>query len=240
MTDQQMTDQQITDQQMTGTITAVCVTTGVQRRTTRSTSMSGINKGQVGRIVLTPTGVTADAVLDTLHHGGVDKAAYVYADEDAQWWAQLLQSEIPPGRFGENLRTSGIDVTGAVIGERWRLEGTDGHDVIVEVSEPRIPCSTFQHHMSLHHHVDRSGWVKRFTQGGRPGAYLRVLRRGEIAAPAGIHVLSRPDHGVTIGQWFADRDSADARALLAAESDDWQMGEALRSDVDQVVSSPLR
>ena len=38
------------------------------------------------------------------------------------------------GNFGENLTTSGIEVTQARIGERWRI-GTDG--LVLEVSAPR-------------------------------------------------------------------------------------------------------
>ena len=37
------------------------------------------------------------------------------------WWARELGREIPPGIFGENLTTAGIDVGGARQGEQWRL-----------------------------------------------------------------------------------------------------------------------
>jgi MOSC domain-containing protein YiiM len=40
--------------------------------------------------------------------------------------------------------------------------------------------------------------VKRFAQAGRPGAYLRIVREGELAAGDPIDVLSRPGHGVTV------------------------------------------
>lgn len=48
------------------------------------------------------------------HHGGEGKAVYAYAQEDADWYS----SELPPGRFGEDLRTRGLDVTSALLGER--------------------------------------------------------------------------------------------------------------------------
>jgi MOSC domain-containing protein YiiM len=54
-------------------------------------------------------------------HGGADRARYACAREDADWWAAELDREIPPGLFGENLTTAGIDVNGALIGERWRV-----------------------------------------------------------------------------------------------------------------------
>lgn len=210
-----------------GLVTAVCITQALQPRTQSTRTQSGINKGPVDLIVLTTTGIDGDQVLDTKHHGGVDKAVYAYADEDAAWWEIELEDEVPPGRFGENLRLSGIDVTGAVIGERWQV----GDDALLEVSAPRVPCATFQHHMD-----DRSGWVRRFTNAGRTGAYLRVLEEGEITAGDPITVIDRPAHGVTIGRWFTHNDPDDARALLAAESPDWHMAESLKQYVRHVLS----
>ncbi len=207
---------------MTGRLTATCRTQALQTRTASSDHLSGIDKAAVNGVVLTPLGVEGDRVLDTAHHGGVDKAAYAYGEDDVAWWVGQLEEEIPAGRFGENLRVEGIAVTGAVIGERWRI----GDDVVVEVSEPRVPCATFQHHMD-----DRSGWVKRFTKAGRTGAYLRVLTGGHVRAGDPVEVAHRPDHGVTIGGWFTTPTPEDARALLAAESQQWRMADALRHHV---------
>ncbi|HUG85227.1 MAG TPA: MOSC domain-containing protein, partial [Euzebya sp.] len=111
-----------------GLIAAVCITTALQPRTSSTPILSGINKGPVAMVELTTTGVVGDKVLDTQFHGGVDKAVYAYAEEDAAWWAAQLDEVVPPGRFGENLRTTGMDLTGAVIGERWQV----GEDVVLE------------------------------------------------------------------------------------------------------------
>ncbi|MGZ4638153.1 MAG: MOSC domain-containing protein, partial [Actinomycetes bacterium] len=87
-----------------------------------------------GRVPIHALGAEGDQQLDTRHHGGVDQALYAYAREDAAWWAAELGYDVPPGRFGENLSTEGLDVTGAAIGERWRI-GDDG--VLVQVTSPR-------------------------------------------------------------------------------------------------------
>ncbi|MGI8575289.1 MAG: hypothetical protein ACR2MA_08080 [Egibacteraceae bacterium] len=50
-----------------------------------------------------------------------------------------------------------------------------------------------------------------------------------------VRVLSHPDHGVSIGRWFTRRDPESARALLAAESKEWQMASALRGYVNRVL-----
>ena len=164
-------------------------------------------------------GLAGDQVVDVRHHGGRDQALYAYAVEDRDWWAAELGRDLAPGSFGQNLDTEGVDVTGAVIGERWQI-GTDG--VLLEVSSPRIPCKTFQGFM------DEPHWIKRFTEHGAPGAYLRVVAEGTIGAGDTVAVLDRPDHGVTIGDVFRVRDTGadrlrrmlDQQHDLAADLDD--------------------
>ena len=90
------------------------------------------------------------------NHGGPDQAVYAYAREDLDLEAELGRP-LENGVFGENLTTEGLDVNGALIGERWRI----GPDVILEVSRPRIPCGTFQGWMA------QGDWIKRFTQVAR-------------------------------------------------------------------------
>ncbi|GAA3203015.1 MOSC domain-containing protein [Dactylosporangium siamense] len=140
----------------------------------------------------TATGVAGDVVCDVRHHGGPDQAVYAYAREDLDRWAAELGRELAGGVFGENLTTSGLDVTGARIGERWRI----GADLLLEVSAPRIPCRTFAAWLG------EQGWIKRFTEGAIPGAYLRVLQPGEIRAGDAIEVVHTPAHDVTIGLAF--------------------------------------
>ncbi|REF36844.1 MOSC domain-containing protein [Thermasporomyces composti] len=138
------------------------------------------------------SGLVGDVVCDRREHGGDDQAVYAYAREDLDWWAAELGRELANGSFGENLTTSGLDVTGALIGERWRV----GAEVVLEVTKPRIPCSTFAAWLG------ERGWVKTFTQRAVPGAYLRVVRPGWIRAGDEVEVVERPDHDVTIGLVF--------------------------------------
>jgi len=147
-------------------------------------------------------GLAGDQVVDVRHHGGPDQAVYAYAREDLDWWAAELGRDLTNGCFGENLTTSGIDLTGAVIGERWRV-GEDG--LVLEVASHRIPCKTFQGWM------DEPRWVKRFTEHGASGAYLRVLSEGSVGAADEIEIVHRPAHGVTVGDVFVVRRTDSAR-----------------------------
>ncbi|GAA1882590.1 MOSC domain-containing protein [Streptantibioticus ferralitis] len=137
-------------------------------------------------------GLAGDRVHDVKHHGGDDQAVYAYAREDLDDWQTIVGRELPNGAFGENLTTTGLDVNNALIGERWRI----GSDVVLEVSCPRIPCSTFQGWLG------RPGWIKQFTVAALPGPYLRVIEPGEIRAGDPITVESRPQHGVTVSLTF--------------------------------------
>ena len=137
-------------------------------------------------------GLAGDRVYDVKHHGGSDQAVYAYAREDLDGWQAELGRSLASGVFGENLTTLGIDVNGALIGERWRI----GRTVVLEVSCARIPCATFQRWL------ERDGWVKRFTQAVLPGAFLRVIESGDIRAGDPVEIVHRPGHHVTVALVF--------------------------------------
>ena len=137
-------------------------------------------------------GLAGDRVYDVRNHGGSDQAVYAYAREDLDRWSAELGRPFDNGAFGENLTTEGLDVSGALIGERWRI----GRDLVLEVSCPRIPCSTFQGWLR------REGWIKEFTRAAVPGAYLRVIEPGDVRAADPVEIVHRPDHDVTVELTF--------------------------------------
>jgi len=159
---------------------------------TGSEGRTGIDKRSVaGAVKFQNNGVAGDVVVDRKHHGGYDKAVYAYAIEDTRWWEDEIGRELSNGAFGENLTTEGLDVNGAVIGERWQIGSA-----ILEVSEPRIPCRVFAGFW------DRPTLIKDFTDARRSGAYLRIIEEGEISAGDAITILSMPKHGITIKDIF--------------------------------------
>ncbi|QEM44265.1 MOSC domain-containing protein [Mycolicibacterium grossiae] len=135
------------------------------------------------------SGIVGDTIGNAKFHGGDDQAVYAYAREDLDAWQHRIERDLPNGTFGENVTTSGLDVTGALVGERWRI-GTAGP--LLEVTRPRTPCKTFEARMGI------AGWMKTFADGGTPGAYLRVLEPGVLRAGDAVEVVHRPDHDVTI------------------------------------------
>jgi len=153
---------------------------------------SGIDKRPVdGPVPLLTGGFAGDFIGDGARHGGPDQAVYAYAEEDAAWWSAEFGRSIRLGGFGENLTTYAVDVTGAVIGEQWQVGSA-----LLQVTKPRTPCATFAGFWGV------PDLIRRFTVRAAPGAYLRVLREGEVGAGDPVEVVDRPAHGVTIGEVF--------------------------------------
>jgi MOSC domain-containing protein YiiM len=151
---------------------------------------TGIMKLPVnGRIAVRGVNLAGDEQADRRVHGGPDRALYVYASDDYAWWSERLGRSLAPGTFGENLTLDGIDVTGAKIGERWRI-GT----ATLQVTSMRVPC------FKLAAVMNDPGFVKAFADALRPGAYVRIVEEGDLAAGDPVTILSRPSHDLTIGE----------------------------------------
>lgn len=167
---------------------------------------SGIWKMPVaGRVAARGVNLAGDDQADRAAHGGPDKAVYAYAAEDARWWETEIGRPFEHGEFGENLTVEGMDVNGALIGERWKIGS-----VLLEASEPRIPC------WRLGVRMGDAQFVKRFTDAMRPGAYLRIVAEGDVGSGDEVRVVEKPDTDVTIRDVFRiyNRDRRDAAHLL--------------------------
>jgi MOSC domain-containing protein YiiM len=160
-----------------------------------------------GRVAARDASLEGDRQADASVHGGHDKAVYAYAREDYDWWEQQLGRELLAGTFGENLTTQGLNLNQARVGDRWELGS-----VLLEVSEPRLPC------VKLGLRMEDPKFPKRFAAAIRPGAYLRILREGELGAGDEIRVVDRPEHDVTMelmAEARLNRGGHDERLLAA-------------------------
>ncbi|HMI58054.1 MAG TPA: MOSC domain-containing protein, partial [Gemmatimonadaceae bacterium] len=133
---------------------------------------TGIWKHPVsGRIALRGVNFVGDDQADRIVHGGPDKAVYAYAREDYDYWRDEESVETSPGLFGDNLTTEGLDLSNAVVGERWSIGST-----VLEVTQPRLPC------FKLGIRLNDSHFPKRFMVASRMGAYLRIVDEGDVGA----------------------------------------------------------
>lgn len=156
----------------------------------RHTVSTAIWKAPVeGRVAVRGVNLDGDDQADRSVHGGPTKAVYAYAIEETQTWEAELGRELGPAAFGENLTTEDLDVSDAVVGERWAVGTT-----VLEVVQPRLPC------FKLGLRIGEPSFVRRFAQASRPGAYLRIIEEGELGAgdAIAVDVANRPEHGVTM------------------------------------------
>jgi MOSC domain-containing protein YiiM len=160
-----------------------------------------------GRVAVRGANVWGDEQAAPEFHGGPEKAVYAYAREDIDWWEKELGRGLEHGAFGENLTVSGVEVTGAVVGERWEIGS-----VVLEVAQPRIPC------WKLGARMNDPSFPVHFAAAGRPGAYLRIVQEGEIGERDEVRVGARPQHGLSVGDVarIYHQERGRCAALLAA------------------------
>lgn len=150
---------------------------------------TGIFKEPVeGRVRLSGNSVEGDIQADRRSHGGPYKAVYSYTLEDYAWWEQELGRPLPAATFGENLTIEGISAVDALIGERWAVGSA-----VLAVTQPRTPCWKLAAKMGEPH------FVRRFKDAGRAGAYLAIVREGDVGAGDTVEVVSRPAHPISVG-----------------------------------------
>jgi MOSC domain-containing protein YiiM len=175
-----------------------------------------------GRVKVRGVNLDGDRQADLTVHGGPNKAVYAYAIEETRRWEEELGRPFGVGAWGENLTTEGVDVSGAVLGERWRIGTT-----LLEVVQPRLPCFKLALKMA------DPTFVRRFAQASRPGAYLKIVEEGDIGAGDEIEVSGRPEHGVDV-RLVADAFLLD-HSLIPRAQEAPQLLDSLREQMAQLV-----
>lgn len=146
-----------------------------------------------GPIKVTKLGLEDDVIVSKKHHGGPDQAVYIYGMLDYEWWSRELGREMPPGTFGENLTISDLESARFDIGDTLSTG-----DATLQVTAPRIPCSTFAARM------DDPLWVKRFRQAERPGLYCRVLKEGSVKTGDNVSVEKYRGETISVLEMYRD------------------------------------
>jgi MOSC domain-containing protein YiiM len=133
--------------------------------------------------VLRSCGFEGDGQADLVNHGGPEKAVCVYPFDHYAHWERELGRRLEPGAFSENLTVSGAVETEVCIGDVFRVG-----EAVVQVSQPRTPCSKL---------AGKNGerlltkWV---GQTGYTGYYLRVLSEGLVSVDDAFErVENHPD-----------------------------------------------
>ena len=155
---------------------------------------TGIYKIPTGEsIKITSLGIKEDFICDQKNHGGPDQAIYIYGQPGYDWWSKELGRELEAGTFGENLTVSELESAQFNIGDRLHVGS-----VILEVTAPRIPCSTLGARMG------NQLFVKHYRRAERPGLYCRVIQEGTVKAGDNVTVEKYLKESFSIGQSFRD------------------------------------
>ena len=167
-------------------------------------------------------GITGDAVADTKHHGGPDKAILCYAQSHyGTWKDQYPNLEFEPGGFGENLTVAGATEEDVCIGDVFDVGSCQ-----VQISQPRQPCWKISRRWGV------KTLTKEVAQSGRTGWYLRIIQKGQLKAGDVFKLTHRPnpDWSVSLANdlMFGRQKDADLLRQLAGLS---ELAEAWRKDL---------
>lgn len=135
--------------------------------------------------------VVNDHVIDRKHHGGPDKACYLYSADHYDYWKKLYPDlDFNFGMFGENLTVEGLNEAEINIGDIFQVG-----EAVVQATQPRQPC--FKLEFRFH---DRQ-IVRKFVNSGFSGVYVRVLKKGSVKTGDSMQKIEQNDL-VSIHQVF--------------------------------------
>ncbi|ADV49696.1 MOSC domain containing protein [Cellulophaga algicola DSM 14237] len=136
--------------------------------------------------------VANDTVIDRKHHGGVNKACYLYSADQYPYWKNLYPNlGWDWGMFGENLTIEGLDESELRIGATYKL-GT----ALVQITQPREPC------YKLGIRFNDSKIIKQFVTHNYPGTYVKVLETGTVTTGDDMILISQSKNSLTINQYY--------------------------------------
>lgn len=156
---------------------------------------SGISKQAItGTVAIGERGIASDVQVNREHHGYPAMALHHFPNETYAWLRQhfgTLPRLAQPGSMGENISTSGITEHDVCIGDRFRLG-----NALIEVSQPRQPCSTIEQHLG------GKGMVKALVAAGRSGWFYRVLEPGSAQAGDMLERVERGHEAWSVARAF--------------------------------------
>ena len=222
---------------MTGTLAFIHI--GLPRTITRTNELGETEKQRTGfykqptdQVFVGFDRIDGDGAANLKFHGGVDRPMLFYsARHYPDWQAELNLPEMGPGGFGENFTIdsdpdSRIDETTVCLGDQFRI----GESLVVEVSQPREPCSTLTRRWQL---PELAGMVTQFARGGW---YCRTVNPATVHRGDRVERIANPYPQWTIAEVLRvrarakkDLEAAAALASVPALSTLWktQLGKLL-------------
>ncbi|MCL4856573.1 MAG: MOSC domain-containing protein, partial [Flavobacteriales bacterium] len=143
--------------------------------------LTGYFKNPVETIYLGKTDVKEDSVVDREHHGGENKACYLYGFNHYEFWKNKYpQTAFDFGMFGENITVENIDESTLRIGDTFEIG-----EAIIQITQPRQPC----YKMGIKFNNQKV--VNEFRLSNFPGIYVRVLKEGNVKTNDELKLIDR-------------------------------------------------
>jgi len=133
-------------------------------------------------------GLAGDAVADTIHHGGREKAIFANSLQNYAAWEEFLGlKNLAYGALGENFTIDGLSENSVCIGDVHQIGS-----LTLQVSQPRKPCYKLSMRWS---NSDMTAFIAR---SGLTGWYYRVLEKGSCRAGDEIKVVRRDEMAMSV------------------------------------------
>lgn len=150
--------------------------------------LTGYFKNPVETIYLGKTDVKEDSVVDREHHGGENKACYLYGFNHYEFWKNKYpQTAFDFGMFGENITVENIDESTLRIGDTFEIG-----EAIIQITQPRQPC----YKMGIKFNNQKV--VNEFRLSNFPGIYARVLKEGNVKTNDELKLIDRDNASPTV------------------------------------------
>lgn len=136
--------------------------------------------------------VVNDAVVDRMHHGGVDQAVYGYSFKHYDYFKNLYSDlDFELGMFGENLTFDDLNEEEITVGSTYKIG-----ECILEVTKPRQPCS------KLGIKFGTQKIVKQFWNTTFSGIYFKVLKTGFVKVGDELELIQKQKNTPTIAEVY--------------------------------------
>ncbi|MEX0290361.1 MAG: MOSC domain-containing protein [Flavobacteriaceae bacterium] len=143
-------------------------------------------------IFLEKESVANDTIANRKVHGGIYKACYLFsADQYPYWKEKYPELSWDWGMFGENLTVEGLDEALIRIGNIYKLG-----EAVVQITQPREPC------YKLGVRFDNQQILKEFIDHAQPGAYVRVVKEGEVTRGDSLELIGESANPLTVKQFY--------------------------------------
>lgn len=156
----------------------------------RKEMISGIKKYPTQKAFLTKTGFKEDQQADLVHHGGENKALFLFSQKTYEKINKECNTNFEINKvahFGENLILSNISEEDICIGDIYEIGQSQ-----IQITQPRQPC------WKLSANTNKKEMTKFIFDSGYTGWYAKVLKEGTICKDDEMRFIKREEPNLSI------------------------------------------